>query len=37
MNNKPESNGPKCPDCGHEHKKEDGTCTCGCMKVVKKK
>jgi len=20
-----------CPDCGHEHTKEDGTCNCGCQ------
>ncbi|MBI3337180.1 MAG: hypothetical protein HY005_00970 [Candidatus Staskawiczbacteria bacterium] len=22
----------KCPACGHEHKEEDGSCSCGCPK-----
>lgn len=23
-------NKPTCSDCNHEHKNEDGTCSCGC-------
>ncbi|HEY5589068.1 MAG TPA: hypothetical protein VIK86_08945 [Candidatus Paceibacterota bacterium] len=28
--NTPMEEETKCPTCGHEHTKEDGTCNCGC-------